>query len=833
MSQTVKDTLLHSVPLRMALLLALCIGGGTACIAAAAVWLSRHSVEDQLRVQARSVSELVADQGMAALAFRDTRRLDALLGEAIRSSGDALIWAQALDAEGRPLASRGEPADEQPLHSALVQQAISSGSPALSSDGLHIALPVFRDDDQRLAGVFALGWNSAPALAMALPGQITLLLTALCLGALLTAVGLLLVRMLFLRPLSLLATGPETVAAKILAARGDNFGQVFQCFNDLRERLKRMEKSADENAAKATGFTATPTAALLLDEASRIASVNPAMIIALHAFAPELDAQGLVGRGLEALPATLRDAILQSLRSGEHAVASVHHRSIRWETRRLKSGPYEGHLVTATDVTQDLETQATVEAVDGAMARADFEVTGKLLSANALFLNLMGWPPGDVASRSLPSLTPDGEAERMMQQALRDRVSGTLTVPTGSGMISLECSLTCLRDSSGQATRFLLLAKDVTQERNRLDRIQEEWTEMQNRQAVVVDALRIALRQLSAGDLTSRIEQPFDGRYDELRQDYNRALNNLADVMRNVIGNAESIRNEARDISSTAHSLAQRTENTAATLEQTAAALDGLTVSVRAAADGAAEADRVVTEAKSNAEQSGNIVVETVTAMDMIEASSDKITSIVKVIDDIAFQTNLLALNAGVEAARAGDAGRGFAVVASEVRALAQRSSEAAREINDLILKSGSQVKRGVDLVGRTGEALKQIVNSVSDISLLVSEIAVSSKQQSLGLAEINSAVNDLDQSTQQNAARLQEATAAAEALTNDAIALVESAAHFRLDGDGGSTETVVSFRARNPQGRTNTAAPRVAATGTGAAPSQTPTGANSGWEDF
>ncbi|MEH6774757.1 MAG: methyl-accepting chemotaxis protein, partial [Cereibacter changlensis] len=269
------------------------------------------------------------------------------------------------------------------------------------------------------------------------------------------------------------------------------------------------------------------------------------------------------------------------------------------------------------------------------------------------------------------------------------------------------------------------------------------------------------------------------------------------------------------------------------TLEQTAAALDGLTVSVRAAADGAAEADRVVTEAKSNAEQSGNIVVETVTAMDMIAASSDKITSIVKVIDDIAFQTNLLALNAGVEAARAGDAGRGFAVVASEVRALAQRSSEAAREINDLILKSGSQVKRGVDLVGRTGEALKQIVNSVSDISLLVSEIAVSSKQQSLGLAEINSAVNDLDQSTQQNAARLQEATAAAEALTNDAIALVESAAHFRLDGDGGSTETVVSFRARNPQGRTNTAAPRVAATGTGAAPSQTPTGANSGWEDF
>tara|TARA_R110002124_G_C8931426_1_gene512044 strand:+ start:212 stop:1948 length:1737 start_codon:yes stop_codon:yes gene_type:complete len=353
----------------------------------------------------------------------------------------------------------------------------------------------------------------------------------------------------------------------------------------------------------------------------------------------------------------------------------------------------------------------------------------------------------------------------------------------GGTVAVIEGTFSRLPGSSGNPDKFIFLGRDITGAENALEEDRARDTQAASVQDKAVDALRLGLRQLSNCDLTVSLGTPFLGKYEDLRQDYNRTVSNLSKILQDIIENAENIRNEARDISSTADTLSRRTEKTAATLEQTAASLDELTVSVKSAAEGAVQADKVVAEAKVNAEQSGNVVLETVAAMDKIAASSDKITSIIKVIDDIAFQTNLLALNAGVEAARAGDAGKGFAVVASEVRALAQRSSGAAREISDLIADSGANVKRGVELVGKTGTTLKQIVESVSDISELMSEIALSSRQQSLGLAEINSAVNELDQAAQQNAARLEETTAASEALTNQANALVQLVSPFRTEG--------------------------------------------------
>jgi methyl-accepting chemotaxis protein len=305
-------------------------------------------------------------------------------------------------------------------------------------------------------------------------------------------------------------------------------------------------------------------------------------------------------------------------------------------------------------------------------------------------------------------------------------------------------------------------------------------------QAVVVEALEGALSRLSDGDLTARVEANFAPDYEKLKVDFNAAMSKLQGAMQGVVANTSAITSGAQEISQAADDLSRRTEQQAASLEETAAALDEITATVRKTAAGAQHASTVVGQARSDAQQSGLVVSDAVGAMSEIEQSSKQIGQIIGVIDEIAFQTNLLALNAGVEAARAGDAGRGFAVVASEVRALAQRSAEAAKEIKTLISASTSQVAGGVELVGRTGEALQRIVAQVSEITQIVDEIAASSNEQATGLHEVNTAVNQMDQVTQQNAAMVEQSTAASHALAREAAELARLMAQFRT----GAAET-------------------------------------------
>jgi methyl-accepting chemotaxis protein len=297
----------------------------------------------------------------------------------------------------------------------------------------------------------------------------------------------------------------------------------------------------------------------------------------------------------------------------------------------------------------------------------------------------------------------------------------------------------------------------------------------------VVALLGAGLAKFAAKDLTYRMSLDMPEAFAKLRTDFNMAIAQLEDAMTGVSARMSAINSGTQEISVASTDLSRRTEQQAASLEETAAALDEITATVKKAALGATHAREVVASTRANAEQSSQVVGRAVEAMGDIAKSSQEITQIIGVIDEIAFQTNLLALNAGVEAARAGDAGRGFAVVASEVRALAQRSAAAAKEIKGLINISTSQVSHGVALVAETGEALERMIAQVTEINHAVAEIAAGSQEQSTGLEEINTAINQMDQMTQQNAAMVEESTAASRSMSQETEQLADLIGQFRI----------------------------------------------------
>ncbi|AYV48471.1 methyl-accepting chemotaxis protein [Caulobacter flavus] len=376
-----------------------------------------------------------------------------------------------------------------------------------------------------------------------------------------------------------------------------------------------------------------------------------------------------------------------------------------------------------------------------------------------------------------------------LSRAMNDLAEGRLeTVVAGAGR----------RDEVGLMAKAVQVFKDnalalksaqAEQARSRAAGDEERGRNEQAReaaareQAFVMDAIAGGLSRLSRGDLTVRVTEAFPEGYRQLRDDFNAAMGHLDEAMGQILAAVDGIGRGSDEIAAAADQTARRSEQQAAGLEETAAALDEITATVRRASQGAGEAARVVGSARGDAERSGEVVRGAVEAMTGIESSSRQIGQIIGVIDEIAFQTNLLALNAGVEAARAGEAGRGFAVVAQEVRALAQRSADAAKEIKTLISTSARQVDEGVKLVGQTGEALEGIVFKVGEIDVLVRELAASAGEQATGLNEVNAAVNQMDQGVQQNAAMVEEANAVAHALKSEIVGLLEMTGRFRVTG--------------------------------------------------
>ena len=290
---------------------------------------------------------------------------------------------------------------------------------------------------------------------------------------------------------------------------------------------------------------------------------------------------------------------------------------------------------------------------------------------------------------------------------------------------------------------------------------------------------------MARGDLKRRADGEFDASFEQLKADTNAMADKLTEIVNRIHDASNTISTAATQVTSGSGDLSSRTEQQASTLEETAASMEELTSTVKQNADNAQQANQLAAKARDVAVKGGEIVTETVEAMKQIDDSSRKVTDIMGVIDDIAFQTNLLALNASVEAARAGDAGKGFAVVASEVRGLAQRSAESSKEIQALITSSGSHVRSGVDLVNKTGETLEEIVGSIKNVADIVAEIAAASSEQSQGLDEVNSAVTQLDDMTQRNAAMVQEFASAARSMQEEVGRLTDLMTFFDVGGHG------------------------------------------------
>lgn len=451
------------------------------------------------------------------------------------------------------------------------------------------------------------------------------------------------------------------------------------------------------------------------------------------------------------------------------------------------------------------------------------------------FTDVPGLYGPEVVAATSSVMTPDGERwglvlEKSAQEALAEKRDLQFAAAIGLILTAFALCATCWIVGQWIAKRFVQLARDTgaianenydivvagtdsgdeigemaqTLEafKSRLQegaeaQLREEETQKGNRR--VVELLSDALMSLAQGDFRNQITEFFPFEHKKLRYSINDAMSGLNKVVIEVGDAAFSIQKGAGEIYSAAEELSSRTESQAATLEQTAAAIEQITVSVRSATDNVRTVEAAAADAKEDAEASGKVVSETIAAMHEIEASSKHIEQIIGVIDDIAFQTNLLALNAGVEAARAGEAGKGFAVVASEVRALAQRASDAALEIKTLIGQSSHQVDRGVDLVDRTGQALQAIVERVTNISDLVTQIARSSEEQASALSEINTGVTQLDNVTQDNAAMVEETTASSHLLSTDALKLNQLVSAFKTDNTTAETGAPPNAQFSNP----------------------------------
>jgi methyl-accepting chemotaxis protein len=451
-----------------------------------------------------------------------------------------------------------------------------------------------------------------------------------------------------------------------------------------------------------------------------------------------------------------------------------------------KNGNYAGNILEWKDVSQIRVNEGVLAALDKTQAIIEFKLNGEIVQANDNFLRAMGYSLEEIKGRHHsmfvePTYAQSAEYRLFWEKLGRGEYDAGQYKRLGKGgkEIWIQASYNPILDANGKPFKVVKFATDITAMRMAVEQTQQVVTAAKNK------------------DLTQRI--PMVGKTGELELlcgGVNDLLDTVSAVMTEIKAASREVSNAAAEISTSTTDLSQRTEEQAASLEQTSASMEEMAATVKKNAENAAHANELTRGTREVADRGGEVVAQAVTAMARIEESSRKISDIISVIDEIARQTNLLALNAAVEAARAGEAGRGFAVVASEVRSLAQRSSQAAKDIKDLITNSSSQVQDGVQLVNRAGASLKDILASIVKVADIVAEITNASAEQASGIDQINKALSQMDEVTQQNSALVEENAATAKTLEAQSSAMDQRVRAFRLEaGERRSTAEPASAR--------------------------------------
>jgi len=460
-----------------------------------------------------------------------------------------------------------------------------------------------------------------------------------------------------------------------------------------------------------------------------------------------------------------------------------------------------------------------MNAVSRSYAMIEFDPAGNVIDANDNILSAFGYTLGEVKGKHHrmfvePEYAASSEYRQFWERLNRgDAVASEFKRFGKNGKpLWIQATYNPIPDDQGRTYKIVEFAVDITAQK-----------ELQMASDSILAEVARVMDSVASGDLSRRIDVDFPGEFAKLRTSVNTTVDRLSSVMQEIHAASSSVRDGVDEIAKGNADLSERTEQQAASLEQTSSSMTQMTETVRQNADNAGEANQLAQAASVEAEKGGEVVRRAVEAMRGISESSNKISDIIGVIDEIAFQTNLLALNASVEAARAGEQGRGFAVVASEVRNLAGRSGTAAKEIKDLIQDSGRKVEEGFRLVNESGETLDSIVNGIKQVTDIVGEISSASREQSTGVSEVNTAIVQLDELTQQNAALVEECAAASDAMGKKATELSSVVSFFQLSGVSSGSHRVEDNTARDQNRKMPPQALRLVAN----------SNSGQGWEEF